>query len=283
MTEDQDGTQLKLAAARTMLFVPGSRPDRFDKAAGAAAGAVILDLEDAVAPDDKERARNHVADWLRHGGPNGEETADGGDFAPAVVRINPPGTPWHDADLETVAACGAAVMLPKAGDPEVLRRAGGGCALIPLLETAAGVERAGELCAVEGVVRAAFGSVDLAAQLGVAHDDLLALTHARSRLVLASAAAGIAPPLDGVTTHLSESGALVEEIQHARRLGFGGKMCIHPAQLPTVDEGFAPSEEELDWARTVAGAADGVAVVDGRMIDKPLRERAARLLAAETL
>ncbi|MFD0513971.1 HpcH/HpaI aldolase/citrate lyase family protein [Streptomyces aureus] len=170
----------RLAAARTLLFVPGHRPDRFEKAAAAGADAVIIDLEDAVAPDGKDAARRHAADWLARG-------------RDAVVRINAPGTPWWDADLDLVTAFGCPVMLPKAEDPDVIARIAEVCAVIPLVETAAGIERALDVCCAPGVVRAAFGSVDLATELGVRHDDTLALAYARSRLVMASAAAGVAP------------------------------------------------------------------------------------------
>ncbi|MET7512058.1 CoA ester lyase [Streptomyces sp. NPDC005480] len=257
----------RLAAARTLLFVPGHRPDRFEKAAAAGADAVIIDLEDAVAPDGKDAARRHAADRLARGGD-------------AVVRINAPGTPWWDADLDLVTTFGCPVMLPKAEDPDVIARIAEVCAVIPLVETAAGIERALDVCRAPGVVRAAFGSVDLATELGVRHDDALALAYARSRLVMACAAAGVAPPLDGVTTALDDADALAQDLEHARRLGFGGKLCIHPKQLPAVTAGFAPTDEELAWARKVLAAGDAVSAVDGVMVDRPVRERARRLLGA---
>lgn len=268
MTETREEYRTAISAARTMLFVPGDRPDRFDGAAGCGAGAVILDLAGAVAAERKDDARRHVTGWLARGDREGR----------AVVRINPPGTPWHEADLEAVTAFDVPLMLPEAEDPQAVRRtadaAGEGCVLLPLVETAAGIERAAEVCAVEGVVRAAFGGAGMAERLGVEHDDLTALAPARSALVLASATAGIAPPIDGATAELSSSGVLVEEIQHARHLGFSGKLCVHPSQVGPVDEGFAPSEAELDWAR-------GVAAAGGRAVDAAERERARRLLAAE--
>lgn len=260
-----------LAAARSLLFVPGDRPDRFDKAVAAGADAVILDLEDAVAVADKDTARSRVAEWLRLGGN-------------AIVRINPPGTPWFAADLELAATHGCPIMLPKAQDAatlaDVTSRTDGRCALLPLVETAAGIEQASALCAAARVVRVAFGSVDLATQLGVRHDDVLALGYARSRIVLASANAGIAPPLDGVTTNLTAPDVLTADIRHARRLGFSGKLCIHPRQVPVVQKGFAPTEEELSWARRVLESGESVSTVDGQMVDRPLLDRARRLLDA---
>lgn len=264
-------TRNALESARSFLFVPGHRPDRFDKAAAAGAGAVIIDLEDAVAAQDKERSRENVAAWLHAGNS-------------AVVRINPPGTPWSEADLEVVSRYGAPVMVPKSEDPAVLAelacRTAGECLLLPLIETAAGVERAVEVCATAGAVRVAFGNADLAGQLGIAHDDHMALAYARSRLVSASAAAGLCPPVDGVTTSVKDPDALTADVLHARRLGFTAKLCIHPSQITAVTEHFSPTESELRWARGVLDAGEAVTVIDGQMIDRPVLDRARRILAA---
>jgi citrate lyase subunit beta / citryl-CoA lyase len=255
-----------LKEAVTLLFVPGDRPDRFGKAAASGADGVILDLEDAVADGDKDAARLAVAEWLAGGGV-------------ALVRINAPGTSWFEADRELVTKYRCPVVLPKAEDPQVIE--GLGAPLIPLVETAAGIEAAAALCRARNVARVAFGSVDLATELGVRHDDEIALGYARSRLVLASAAAGIVPPLDGVTTELIDPAVLDAEVRHARRLGFGGKLCIHPKQIAAVRQGFAPTEAELGWARRVLAAGDSAATVDGQMVDRPVLERARRLLARQ--
>ncbi|MFE7967829.1 HpcH/HpaI aldolase/citrate lyase family protein [Streptomyces cellulosae] len=259
-----------VATARTLLFVPGDRPDRFDKAVRSGTDLVIVDLEDAVAADRKEQARQAAADW-----PGLDDRA--------VVRLNAPGAPWFEADLAMAAERGCTVMVPKAEDPAVLgeiaSRTAGHCPLIPLVETALGVERAHEVASVPGVVRLAFGNVDLAARLGVAPDDSLALTYARSRVVLASAAAGILPPVDGVTTAVRDLGALASDTGHARRLGFTGKLCIHPAQIGPVSDGFAPTDSEIRWARAVVDAGESVTTVDGHMVDKPVVERARGILA----
>jgi citrate lyase subunit beta/citryl-CoA lyase len=128
------------------------------------------------------------------------------------------------------------------------------------------------------VTRLAFGSVDLAAQLGVAPEDREPFAYARSRLVIASAAAGLAPPVDGVTTDLGAGSPLEEDVRYARRLGFGGKLCIHPKQVAPARAGFAPTDAERAWARRVVAAGDGVSVVDGRMVDKPVLGRARHIL-----
>jgi citrate lyase subunit beta/citryl-CoA lyase len=268
-----------LAAARALLFVPGARADRFDKAASAAAAhrvLVVVDLEDAVAPEAKDAARDAVDAWLGKGG--GRE---------AVVRINGAGTPWFEDDLALVVARGCPVLLPKAADPavpeEIARRTGGRSPVLALVETAAGVEGASALARAEGVARLAFGNVDLSTELGVDAADSEALRYARSRLVLASAAAGRPGPVDGVTTDLGDEAALRADAAHGHRLGFTGKLCLHPRQLGPVVEEFSPGAAELEWAgRVLAAAPTGteLTVVDGKMVDRPVWERARRLIAS---
>ncbi|MEV3929707.1 MULTISPECIES: aldolase/citrate lyase family protein [unclassified Streptomyces] len=120
--------------------------------------------------------------------------------------------------------------------------------------------------------------MDLAAQLGVAHDDTLALAHARSRVVLASAAAGISPPVDGVMATVRGPETLAADTAHARRPGFSGKLCVHPAQIATVAAGFAPTDGGPRWARSVLEAGEAVTTVDGHRVDRPVLERARRIL-----
>ena len=261
-----------LAAARTLLFVPGDRPERFVKAVASGADLVVLDLEDAVAPEAKSDARARVAAELSGG-------------ARYVVRINAVGTPWYDDDLTMVATHECAVMVPKAEDPATLAGIAAGLPasgpLVALLETAAGILAAPAIAAAPGVSRLAFGSFDLAAQLGVEPTDRTALQAARSALVLSSAAAGLSPPIDGVTGAVADDALLVAETDHARRLGFGARLCIHPRQVPLVAQALRPPEAQLTWARAVlaASSSPGVAVVDGEMVDKPVLDRARRLLA----
>jgi citrate lyase subunit beta/citryl-CoA lyase len=256
-----------LASVTSLLFVPGHRPDRFAKAADSGAGAIILDLEDAVAPDDKPEARKHVVAWLEAGG--------GG-----VVRINPPGTAWYAHDL--VAMRGQVVMLPKAESAaQVVEVANAtGAAVIPLIETAAGVLAAVEILAVPGVVRAAFGSIDLSAQLGIDPNDHQAFLATRSHLVLASAAAGVAGPVDGVTVDVDDEARLTADAEHGASLGFTAKMAIHPRQLDVIHTVFRPTDDEIAWAKRVMAAAGGGAVttLDGKMVDKPVVDRARRML-----
>lgn len=255
--------------ARTLLFVPGDRPGRFAKAVASGADGVILDLEDAVAPPDKDEARSHVAHWLASG-------------PPTVVRINGVGTPWFTADVAALRSQSCTVMLPKAsadGVAAVVEALGEQTRVLALVETAAGVVQASSICALPQVIRLAFGSIDFSTEVGVAADDREALLHARSTLVLASVAADIAPPLDGVTTDLTSGEPARSDAAYASRLGFTGKLCIHPVQIAPVGSAFLPTLAQLTWARSVIeGAADGASKVDGHMVDAPVLERARRLL-----
>lgn len=257
--------------ARTLLFVPGDRPERFARAGAAGADLVVLDLEDAVAPAAKPDARAHVAAWLAE--------------HRAAVRVNPVDSPWFAADLDAVAARPRVVMVPKAESAgelaDLAARLPDGSAVVALVETARGVLAARALAEVPAVVRLAFGSYDLAAELGVSPDDPTAMAAARGALVLASAAAGIAPPVDGVTGDVGDDEVLRADVVRAARLGMTAKLCIHPRQVPLVHDALAPAPAEIAWARAVLAAAaeGGVTVVDGRMVDKPVVDRARRLLA----
>ena len=258
---------------RSYLFVPADRPERYAKALASGADAVIVDLEDAVAPPAKEGARAALAGWLAHGG---SQCA-----AHTIVRINAADTPWFADDLALVRSARiAAVMLPKAERRDVLESIPHE-RLLPLIETAAGVDALRELARTPRVHRLVFGSIDLQADLGIAGDDQELLLF-RSQLVLQSRLAGIAPPVDGVCTAIDDVPALEAQTLRARRLGFGAKLCIHPRQIDAVHRGFTPSAEELARARRVIealGAAGGRAVaVDGKMVDKPVLLRARALL-----
>ncbi|MEU6609481.1 CoA ester lyase [Streptomyces shenzhenensis] len=263
---------LDISTARSFLFVPGNRPDRFPKAAASGADVVILDLEDAVAQPDKEHARDAVRRWLDAG-------------HQAVVRVNAPHTPWYDSDLHAVHERALAVMVPKAEDHRLLEEAGAflgqGVPLIPLIETALGVRRAEDICRVPSVLRPAFGSVDLSAQLRVDHRSHEALRHARSELVLAAAAADCIAPIDGVTTTLTSPTLLDDDLRHAAELGFSAKLCVHPGQVTAANSAFTPSPEAIAWAQAVLEACkDGGATSHGgEMLDHALVERARTTIA----
>jgi citrate lyase subunit beta/citryl-CoA lyase len=249
---------------RSYLFVPGNRPERFSKACAAGADAVIVDLEDAVPPNEKEAARSAVAAWLSPA-------------QPVLLRINSADTDWFRKDLELCAMPGVAgVVLPKAEREDDIALINAVCAtphVFPLIETAAGFANAGVLAKAQNVQRLMFGSIDFQLDLGISGDEQ-ELLYFRSQLVLLSRLAGIQPPVDGVTTAIDDAEQLRQDTQRARRLGFGAKLCIHPKQVSAVNLHFSPTEEEIAWARRVlaaAASANGAAVaLDGKMIDRPV-------------
>lgn len=254
---------------RSYLFVPADRPERCTKALASGADAVIVDLEDAVAPAAKDRARATLAEWLAHG--------DDQAIVRTIVRINAADTLWFDGDLALLRSVRvAAVMLPKAERGDDLARIPHDC-LLPLVETAAGVDALRELARAPHVQRLVFGSIDLQADLGIDGDDQELLLF-RSQLVLESRLAGIAAPVDGVCTAIDDLAALEAQTLRARRLGFGATLCIHPCQIDAVNRGSTPSAEELAWAQRVIeasiAAGGGAVAVDGKMVDKPVLLRA---------
>ncbi|MEN3277214.1 MAG: citrate lyase subunit beta / citryl-CoA lyase [Massilia sp.] len=261
---------------RSYLFVPANRPEMFGKACKAGADAVIVDLEDAVPFADKAAARGALDAWLA--------SADRPAAPPVLVRINGADTAWFEDDL---ALCGApgvqGVVLSKAeGVADIARlRQAGAAAILPLIESAAGFDNVRAIAQAPGVQRLLFGSIDFQLDLciGGEREELLFF---RSQLVLVSRLAGIGAPVDGVSTAIGDAGLLERDATHARQMGFGGKLCIHPKQVAGVNRCFSPGEEELAWARRVLAAAEaagGAAVaLDGRMIDRPVILRAQRIL-----
>ncbi|WP_327287410.1 HpcH/HpaI aldolase/citrate lyase family protein [Streptomyces sp. NBC_01198] len=261
------------AASSTWLFVPGDRPERFAKAAAAQADQVIIDLEDAVSPDAKDGARRAAVRWLR----DGHES---------WVRVNAPGSPWYDRDVSAIGGLAGlrGIVVPKAEKVSDLRalavRVASYVQLIGLVESAGGVLHAAALARCEAVARLAFGAVDFALDIDADETDE-ALLLAREALVVASRAARKPPPLDSVTTSLAP-GAAASDARRARALGFGGKLLIHPAQVGPVAEAFRPTDVQVRWARGVldaAGrAANGAVGKDGQMLDRPVVDRARRIV-----
>lgn len=270
------------ALVRSALYVPGDQPDKLAKAAGRGADALIVDLEDAVPPHAKDRAREQVAAWLA--GPAA------GDAGPQIwVRVNPGPRGLRDARAVALPAV-TGLCVAKTETPEdlvAIDEALGGApwiALSPILESAAAVLAAPALAGCPRVTRLQLGEADLCADLGVEPGpDERELLWARSQVVLASAAAGIGPPLGPVSTDFRDAEALRRSTEALRRLGFHGRACIHPAQIPVVHEVFTPSEEELARARALIErferAGSGVVLDDrGRMVDEAVIRRARRLL-----
>lgn len=258
--------------ARTWLFVPGDRPERFTKARSSGADAVIIDLEDAVAASEKERARRETAAAL---------AADGG-FA---VRIGAPSTVEGASDIEALAASGVApwaVVVAKAEDASELEEVARilRAPVIALVESAKGLEAAAALAASPAVMRLAFGAVDLSLDIEAAADDDV-LAPVRSRLVMVSRAAGIAAPIDTPSLDIEDNDRTRAAATVSRRFGMGGKLCIHPRQVSVVASAFLPTLEEVARARRILDASDhdGAARLDGQMIDLPVLERARRVIA----
>ena len=280
MNADHD----KLALARSFLFVPATRPERYAKALVSGADAVIIDLEDAVAAQEKKGARDQLARAF--------EQLGAAERARTVVRMNASGTPWFDDDLVFLAGLVGqglpAVMLPKAESALVLQQLaqalGPDCALLPLVESLAGWDGVDALAAAPQVLRLAFGHLDFQADVGMAAGaDEVELVPVRLAVVLAARRAGLAAPIDGVTAAIRDAERLQEDAARSRRFGFGAKMCIHPEQIALVNAAFSPSAAELDWAHRVLAAVEaaggGVVSLDGRMVDGPVVRSAQRTLA----
>ncbi|QOZ71796.1 HpcH/HpaI aldolase/citrate lyase family protein [Bradyrhizobium arachidis] len=258
--------------SRSFLFVPASRPERFDKAATSGAHQVILDLEDAVAPADKNAARGSIAQWSGR--------------TDAVVRVNGADSPFFAADMDMIRRAGVTrLMLPKA-EPGALNRVVGlldrPCQIIALIETVRGYAELRSIGKSGLVSQLAFGNLDFGIDAGVT-ETAQELDPVRLQIVLESRLAGLAPPIDGVTTSWTDAAAFGAAVGRAKALGFGAKLCIHPAQVKPVNDAFLPTADELDWARRVMEVAKAGAAValDGKMIDAPVIRRAELILAGE--
>ncbi len=280
----------------TMLFVPGGSERHLTKARSLEVPALILDLEDSVAPSGKEAARSLVARFLDE--PRATETV--------FVRVNPPGSRWHADDLKEVTRPGlSGIVLPKVERAETVRsvasvledlerRAGmepGTIRLIATIETVAGLRRAAAIGAASPrVLCLGFGAVDLSADLGLpwpaeAGRVNPTLLHARAELVLASREAGLLPPHDGAYPRYQDGEGLRREAELARELGFFGKHAVHPDQVPVILEAFRPTEAEVAAARRVVreleareGVGAGALGIEGEMVDRAAGRRAQALL-----
>ncbi len=277
---------MSVTAPFTYLFVPGNRPERFDKALASGADRIILDLEDAVAPVDKAGARSAIAAWL-------DQTAFTRDTRDRIlVRINDASTTWHVEDLHLlrqIQPC--AVMLPKCEDEHQIA-AVHSCLTAPatvvaLIESARGIEALPRIAGAPGVSRLAFGALDYMVDLDIPADSP-ALAQTAIQIAVASRAAGLAKPIAGVTPDMDTT-RVASDMREAMALGFGAKMCIHPMQIAAVRQAITPSEQEVAWAQRVLLAwndgAGGVLQVDGKMVDRPVVLKAERIISrtAQTL
>ncbi|MDM0116032.1 CoA ester lyase [Variovorax sp. J22R133] len=270
----------RCASARSFLFVPANRPERFEKALKSGADVVILDLEDAVPAQDKAMAREGIAGlWPR---------ITQHDVA-VVSRINAEGSPAWEADIELAHQLPgiAAIMLPKAETATTLQFLDERLShvrILPLIESAAGLENIKAISRMSNVLRLVVGHIDFMADTGIAcGEDERELDPLRFAVSMASRCAGLAPPVDGVTVQTGDADRLAADTRRAKRFGFAGKLCIHPQQVAGIHAALAPSDEEVLWARRVVEAdasSNGAAVqLDGRMVDLPVVLQARRTLA----
>ena len=223
----------------TALYVPGDRPDRFDKAVATGADLVILDLEDAVTPANKAAAREAVTQWL---------TAHPSGSRPAVeVRVNA----GDDDDLAALAgATDVGIRLPKVesgADVDRVVDVLGAVAIAAVVETAVGVEALGEITRHRAVRAVSLGEADLASDLGTRHPRVLDAV--RARLLVAARAAGLPPPMASVFTDIADLDGLRADTEVAREMGFVGRAAIHPVQVPVIAAAFAPSFARVGLGR----------------------------------
>jgi citrate lyase subunit beta/citryl-CoA lyase len=277
---------------RSKLFVPGSRPELFEKALASTADAVSFDLEDAVAQNQKSQARAHLATFLRSLPPTTGKTI--------IVRVNAFGTEDFDADMTALGGVSIDVInLPMAEDQDAVIQAIArierdealhppvrSAKLLLNIETPRGLRRAADLAAAHRrVMGLQIGYADLFEPCGIARSDSAALAHVRLAVRLAAAEAGVAA-YDGAFAAVGDVEGYRAECRAAKQHGFAGKSCIHPSQIAVANETFMPDAGEIAWARKVVSAAAqadargvGAYLVDGHMIDKPFVERARAVLA----
>lgn len=265
--------------ARSWLFVPANRQERFAKAAASGADRVIIDLEDAVGPADKIEARDRLV---------GVSVPTN---VPVYLRVNGVTTPWFHDDIKVAATLNiTGVLLPKADTAEDVARVAGRLPIaqriIPIIETALGAWNVLEVARAPRVERLVFGALDFQLDTGM-HDEGDTFASVRSRITMASRIAGIAAPIDAVTLAIDDEDLLTRDTARSRRFGFDGKLCIHPKQLAATNAAFRPSDEDVEWARGLlaeraARPGDAVFSYRGTMVDRPVIERATRVVAAST-
>lgn len=271
---------------KSYLFVPGNRPERFNKALASGADRIIVDLEDAVAPADKTSAQKAISEWL--------PTLSSTDASKIIVRINDANSSWFSADLQWLGTVTlSAVMLPKCEFSQTIeqvakamRQPTNNKCVIALIESAKGVAKLSQICEAPRLERLAFGSIDYALDMGLPQglNSGMALDYAACAIAIASKAADLTKPIAGVTAGL-DAGLVTEAMKHELSLGFAAKMCIHPVQVLAIHEVLIPSAAQLEWARHVLAAwqehgASGSILVNGEMVDKPVFLRALQIIQA---
>ena len=276
-----DKLSVHLALAQTFLFAPGHRPEFFNKALSSSSKAVIIDLEDAVPPDQKAQARENLQVFF--------QDCSAENLERILIRINPMDGPFTVADLAFLNALKVPlhIVVPKA---ESITQLNTLCSevphvqwIVPIIESALGIDCVKEIATHPLTLRLALGNIDTQADLGLTCDAVeTELLPVRFAMTLATRLAQIAPPIDGVTTDIANQDLLKTDTQRSKRLGFGAKLCIHPKQVDGIMDCFKPTPAEVEYARRVVAAdqkSKGAAVkLDGKMIDRPVV-----LLAQRTL
>ncbi|KUJ86671.1 MAG: HpcH/HpaI aldolase [Halomonas sp. 54_146] len=261
---------------RSFLFVPATRPERIAKAHASEADVVIVDLEDAVAPSDKDEARRLLRDYLTS--TRGSEI---------LVRVNST-QPEFEKDLAMCAQFPSVtgIMLPKAETNQQIEQAAAcGKPVWPIIESAKGLVSLQSLAFTRGVERLTFGALDLATDLNLEPRTSGAntlLDQCRYQLVVCSRAAKLPPPIESVVPEIHDIEQVGSVARRAVEMGFAGMLSIHPKQIPSIHKAFTPSENLVLWARRVLEAAktvDGAFQLDGQMVDEPVISRAKSLLA----
>lgn len=262
------------STSSVMLFVPGDRPERFDKAAASTADSVILDLEDSVADDNKVTARLAVSQ---------HEVST----LPVVIRVNGLRSPEFASDMSALSEVPfSAIMLPKTESIDDIKAVHDALnrhvKVIPLIETARGVVNLPEVLRGPGVNQAALGEIDLSVDLGCTGDSAL-IDYARCQILLHSRVSGILPPLDGVSPVIDDEIVIERLARRAADMGFAGKLAVHPKQIKPLRRGFHATTEQITWARKIVsalpdGATGAIRSPDGEMIDTPVIAKAMRIL-----
>jgi citrate lyase subunit beta / citryl-CoA lyase len=260
--------------ARSWLFVPATRADRFAKAATSGADRVIIDLEDAVAVDEKQSARERLPSVAL---PTG---------VPTYVRVNGAGTPWFEPDVAVAATLAiAGILLPKANSPEDVARAAerlpAAFSIVPIVETAVGVWNVLAVAQSPRVERVVFGALDFQLDTGI-YDDGGAYDFVRTRVAIASRVANVGAPIDSVCLSISDDAKIADDAARGRRFGCCGKLCIHPNQVRVANRVFRPTDDEIEWARSILAErasrpADAVFSHRGALVDRPVIERAMQI------
>jgi citrate lyase subunit beta/citryl-CoA lyase len=259
------------------LFVPGTHPQRFEKALNSGADNVIIDLEDAVSVEEKGNALENTLAALR-----------AGLSRPVFVRVNTIDSPWFGGnvkELVELALSGTGslkgIILPKVEDASPLESLRAvfpeNVQIVGLIETAVGLHHAVKIAAAKGLTRLAVGAVDLSEDLGAENGSAI-IDFAYAQVVIASRLSKIRAPLASPPMALRSPNVIETNARRLRGMGLGGSLCIHPDQVAPIHSGFAPTQHEVEWATRVMDSIGGAVQVNGEMVDRPVREKAARIL-----